>query len=170
MGLAHTKKCPLCDCTIQTIEHTLWECQHPALVAARSFQTGDPMGINKIPYELFPKQLLIGIPQALGITLTGTCWGTPLEEITLRSTKDRKNIGVHDSNNAHRLNCQLQQLLVTHCCTHLNARQVAARMRGVIGAGEALVAMPPVCTETPPSIANCFPDGSVSNPSQSEFR
>ena len=43
-------------------------------------------------------------------------------------------------------------------------------MRGVIGAGEALVVMPPVCTETPPSIANAFSDGSVSNPSQSDFR
>ena len=107
------------------------------------------MGISNIPHDLFPKQLLLGIPQALDITLTGTVWGTPLEEISMRSTKDRRNIGIHDSINAHRLNCQLQQLLDKHCCKHLNARQAAAMMRGVIGAGEALVAMPPVCTETP---------------------
>ena len=51
MGLVRSKKCPFCDCTIQTIEHTLWECTHPPLVEARKHQSGDPMNINNIPFE-----------------------------------------------------------------------------------------------------------------------
>ena len=170
MGLVRSKKCPFCDCTIQTIEHTLWECTHPPLVEARKHQSGDPMSINNIPFELFPKQLLLGIPKALASTLTGTFWGTPLEEITLRSTNDRRNIGVNDTIDAHKLNEQLQAQLAKHQCEQLNARQTAAMIRGVVNAGELLTCLPPVCTERPPEHANCFPDGSVSNPTQAEYR
>ncbi len=103
-------------------------------------------------------------------TLTGTFWGTPLEDIALWDSGARRNIGIVDSLNAERLNCQLQLLLAKHSCLHLNARQVAAQMRGVVNPGEVLEVMPPHCTEKPPATANSWSDGSVSCPAQANFR
>ena len=79
-------------------------------------------------------------------------------------------VGIVNSINAERLNCQLQLLLAEHSCTHLNARQAAAQMRGVVNPGEVFEVMPPHCTETPLENANSWSDGSVSCPAQANFR
>ena len=70
---------------------------------------------RNFPYHLFPSQMLIGIPHAMANTLTGTFWGTPLEDIALWAMCARKkNKGVVDSLDAKMLNCQLQILLAKH--------------------------------------------------------
>ena len=57
MGFAETKKCPFCDCTIQTMDHTLSFCQHPELVKARAWVDGDPLNIDSIPQSVLPSGL-----------------------------------------------------------------------------------------------------------------
>ena len=87
MGLVDTKRCPFCDCYIQTIDHTLFFCQHPDLVVARAWQAGDPINLDSIAQEIFPAWLRLGMPKAMANTISGTCWGTPLTEVNLRTRR-----------------------------------------------------------------------------------
>ena len=51
----------------------------------------------------------------------------------------------------------------------LNARQVAAMMRGVVEPGVGMGVQPPWCDAEPPTEVNSYSDGSVSNPTQKLF-
>ena len=96
MGLAQTKKCPFCECTIQSIDHTLDFCKHPELDKAREWVEGDPLNINSIAPDIFPELLRLGIQRALDKTISGTYWGTPLEDFSVNTHLDRKAIGIMD--------------------------------------------------------------------------
>ena len=132
MGLAKTKQCPFCSCSIQTIDHTLHYCNHPELVKARAWQEEDPININSIPPDMFPEELRLGIPIAMDQTITGTYRGTPLEEVKGRTNLDRKAMGIRDHGDVTKMQRELSEVIQRMEAEHLNARQVAVRMRGVV--------------------------------------
>ena len=124
MGLADTKQCPFCSCSVQTIDHTLHFCQHPDLVKAREWQDGDPRNINSIPPDFFPEGLRLGIPQAMDQTITGTYWGLPLGDVKLRTGLDRKTVGVRDHGKVAKMQKELQELTQKNGSEDRNARHL----------------------------------------------
>ena len=169
MGLVDTKRCPFCDCTIQTIDHTLSYCTHPDLVAARAWRDGDPINLDSIAQEVFPAWLRVGMPKAMANTISGTFWGTPLTEVNLRTSIDRKNLGIRDHGEVTKLQRELDEVLSRMGASELCARQVAARMRGIVEPGRGMGIQPPWCDADPPAEVNSSRDGSVSNPTQKLF-
>ena len=78
------------------MDHTLSFCTHPDLVAARAWQDGDRINLDSIDQNVFLAWLRAGMPKAMANTISGTFWGTPLTEVSLRTSIDRKNLGIRD--------------------------------------------------------------------------
>ena len=169
MGLAKTKKCPFCDCTVQTIDHTLSFCQHPELVKARAWVDGDKVNLDNIPADILPEWLRLGIPRAMANTISGTFWGAPFETIQLRTQLDRRALGIRDSGKVFKLQSDLDLILKENNAEALHARQVGALMRGVVEPGSSSGAEPTWCDALPPNLPNTYCDGTVSNPAQKLF-
>ena len=94
------------------LDHTLSFCQHPALVAARAWQDGDPIHLDSIAQEIVPEWLRLGMPKAMPNTISGTCWGAPLANIKLRTSIDRKALGIRDHGDISKLQRELDKVLI----------------------------------------------------------
>ena len=101
--------------------------------------------------------------------ISGTFWGTPLSEINLRTSIDRKNLGIRDHGKVTKLQGELDEVLCRMGVSNLCARQVAAKMRGTVGSGGGMGIQPPWCDADPPAEVSSYSDGSVSNPTQKSF-
>ena len=75
------------------------------------------------------------MPKAMANTISGTFWGTPLTEVNLRTSIDRKNLGIRDHGDVTKLHRDFDEILSRMGAGELCARQVAARMRGVVEPG-----------------------------------
>ena len=93
-------------------------CQHPHLVKARKWEDGDPLNINSTATELFPEWLRLGIPKAMHQTITGTFWGVPLEDVNLRTSLDRKAVGVRDDGRIAKVQRDLNEITQKSGTTH----------------------------------------------------
>jgi len=151
------------------MDHTLSFCTHPDLVAARAWLDGHRINLDSIDQNVFPAWLRAGMPKAMANTISGTFWGTPLSEINLRTSIDRKNLGIRDHGKVTKLQGELDEVLCRMGVSNLCARQVAAKMRGTVGSGGGMGIQPPWCDADPPAEVSSYSDGSVSNPTQKSF-
>ena len=89
-------------------------------------------------------------------TLTGTYWGLPLEEVKLRTGLDRKTVGVRDHGDVAKVQRELKELTQRTGTEDLNARQLAARMRGTVCYDADPSVHPPWCEDFPPPGTQCI--------------
>ena len=102
-------------------------------------------------------------------TISRTFWGAPPESIQLRTHLDRKALGIPDSGQVFKLHTDLDHILKENKADTLNARQVAAQMRGVVELESNSGVQPLWCDALPPKLPKTFCDGTVSNPAQKLF-
>jgi hypothetical protein len=87
----------------------------------------------------------------------------------LRTGLDRKTVGVRDHGDVAKMQKELKELTQKTGTEDLNARQLAARMRGTVCYEADPSVHPPWCDDLPPQEPNAYCDGSVSNPAQKQF-
>ena len=87
----------------------------------------------------------------------------------MKTHLDRKAIGIRDHGEIANFQRELDDTFIKMNAVNLNARQIAARIRGVVCFEADMNVHPPWCDTGPPRDVNAYCDGSVSNPAQKQF-
>jgi len=165
-GAVDSTKCRLCGGPHQDIDHTIWECAHPTLQAARRGETAEDTLLASIPIQCIPPSLRIGLPPALQASPTHAFWGEHSEAALwpaeIHAPGELQTLLGCTSEHLTEAQWNAIRTELPPHMQHANARQ---QLRSLIGhAVLDLNHMPEFVNGVAPIDPNAFSDGSLTDP------
>ena len=99
MGKVDSPSCSLCGHEEQTVDHLLWRCTHPKLIAARGKHEDNSLDFSTINCDDLTPALRIGIPPAMLARNHCCYWGTEYSEMRTNNNECCKWMGCSQNAN-----------------------------------------------------------------------